>query len=70
MICKECGKEKVWMEYTEVWACPDDCTGSYAVHSLTRLGMNLTPNPKFKSFGFRSSEKSIDGNKKRTEVKQ
>lgn len=48
MKCEICGKEKVWMEYTEVWACPDDCDGSYALLSLTRLGVSLSPNPEFR----------------------
>ena len=48
MICKECGKEKIWMEYTECWTCPNDCTGEYALRSSLALGMNLSSNPKYK----------------------
>jgi len=47
MKCKICGKEKIWMEYTEMWACPDDCDGSYGMHSFFRLGISLSPNPNF-----------------------
>ena len=47
-FCQDCGKEMIWMEFSEVWACPDDCNGFYAIQSFFRLGVNLSPNPKYK----------------------
>ena len=59
MKCSKCGAQKDWMGLTEVWRCPKGCDEvSYAVHSLMRLGINL------------SKEQSIQWKKKKVrEVK-